>query len=202
MSPRYAFRVALVGMGLFALGCSPDGTVAPAADRPTPSATVNLALGSALPSPTAVQMVRRSSPLPNDLTITRTIGPEGGLISIPGAGLIVAFSPGAVLGPTPITVTAYAGWYVAYGFGPHGLRFLAPVVVSQDMSMTTADASDAGTLFGGYTPDGVNTLASDGAAVVTETLRVRLTTIPVLGQPHLFSSFVVQHFSGYILAGG
>lgn len=198
---RSVLRTAVAALGLFALGCSPDSATAPA-NPPAPSALLGLTSGSLLSSGVqTVPMIRRQQPLASDITVTRNIGPLGGAIAIPGAGLVVTFLPGAVLASTPITVTAFAGSYVAYGFGPHGLKFLAPVVVSQDMSMTAVTDRNA-TLYGGYTPDGQSNLSASGEAVVSELLNVKLTTVPILGQLHLISSFTVQHFSGYILAGG
>lgn len=203
MRTRSSILAGIAVLGLLALGCSPDRATGPAdAPVPAPSSLLGLTSGSLLsPSTVTVPMVRRLEPLASDITVTRTIGPLGGVIAIPQAGLVVTFLPGAVLSNTSITATAYAGSYVSYGFGPHGLKFLTPVLVSQDLSMTTVTDPGA-VLYGGYTPDGQKDLLQNGTAIVSELLSVRLTLINILGKAHLTSLFTIQHFSGYILAGG
>ncbi len=199
-------RLALAAVGLFVLGCSPEASTAPltSASAPAPAALLGLPTAPLLSSGSTVSVpvVRRTQALASDITTTKTIGALGGVIAIPEAGLVVTFLPGAVLANTPIVVTAYAGSFVSYGFGPHIDHFLAPVIVTQNMSMTTSNDPSA-TLYGAFTPNGQADLSSDGSAVVSELLGVRLLQAPLLGQlPILTASFVVQHFSGYILASG
>lgn len=209
MRSAFTLRLAVAALGLAVLGCSPEATTAPLTNAaPPPAAAL---LGLPLPSipllsggkRDTVHVVRRKSPLQRDITVTKTIGALGGTIAIPDAGLVVTFLPAAVLGNTRITVTAYAGSFVSYGFGPHGIHFLAPVVVTQDIAMTTAADGSVSTFYGAYTPDGQSDILANGTALVSELLNVKLLSLPLLGKLHILSgSFTIQHFSGYILASG
>lgn len=213
--PRF-LRSVVTGLGLaiLATACSPDRLTAPAAPSST-DATVSRSLLSGLlgaisPSgQTVVSVIGRTHALDHDISVTRTIGYYGGTIEIPEAGLTVRFARGAVRQNTAITATAYAGSYVSYGFAPHGLQFAAPVTVTQDMDMTTVQTGllsgllNLSSIRGAYVPDGQDGITADGQALVTELLDVQNTLNWVLGILHLeSSSFVIHHFSGYILSSG
>ena len=189
---------------------------------------------------TKVPVVTRNTALSTDISVTQTIGSAGGglakpaprrtvtfragggsapppitltaggVISMPAAGLTVTFSAGAVSAPTAITVTAFAGNKVAYGFEPHGIQFSAPVVVTQNMLLTSiANNSYAlSQVQAGYFPDGKSDLLSDGTALVNELLPVKLVIGTVTGLINSLlgvkvetASFVIRHFSGYLLCG-
>lgn len=187
---------------LVGTGCSPERAVAPTSEAPAMNAAASVA-----PAATeTVPVVARISPLTRDISVTQSIGLLGGIIRIPEAGVTVSFPVAAVLQTTQITVTAYEGRLVAYGFAPHGIRFLLPVTVTQDMSMTTLGDSPASraTLQGAYTPNGVADIdEAHGLAKVTELLDVTTLIKDLLGVLHIYTaSFSIQHFSGYILSGG
>ncbi|MEO6779229.1 MAG: hypothetical protein ABI194_07200, partial [Gemmatimonadaceae bacterium] len=148
-------------------------------------------------------VVQRKEALPQSITVTKVIGVSGGSISIPEAGLTITFSAGAVQSAMPITVTADAGTAVSYEFGPHGTLFYAPVTVAQDMSMTTLadNPSAASSIRGGYTANGLADLLGGLLARVAEILDASTTLVKGSdGNLHLgTTSFIIKHFSGYIL---
>jgi hypothetical protein len=212
-------------IALLSTGCAPDNLSAPQA----PPATANSALaapsalapnanllGGILQLPgTLVQavtttvsdllfpVVQRKVALDAPITVSRTIGRAGGSISIPEAGLTITFSRGALQRNTEISVTADAGRAISYEFGPHGTQFAAPVTIQQDMSMTTlADHPEAASsIRGGYTAHGLDDIIRGLLARVAEVLDATTSIVTGSdGQQHLgTTSFVVKHFSGYIL---
>lgn len=187
-------RYAVVGMSLALASCSPNEPVAPPSAAP-PAASQSLlgSLTGVLTSPVTVQPLQRTKPLASNISASAYIGPLGGTISIPGAGLTVVVPALALPSRTLVTVTAMAGSNVAYEFAPHGIKFPVPLVVTQ--SLTNTQAQSGGlvsplTLKAGYFPDSSNVTS------VTELLDVNVN---LLSQTAVFT---VWHFSGYILAGG
>lgn len=156
---------------------------------------------------TTVPVVQRITPLASDVSVTQTIGPLGGIVTIPEAGLAVYFAPGAVPQPTQITATANAGSLISYSFEPHGIRFAAPVYVVQNLLQTTVstDVAAASSIAGGYTPNGLSDVDSATAtasiselhSAITQTTRVKHGKVVLSG-----AIYTIQHFSGYILTGG
>jgi len=137
----------------------------------------------------------RNTPLEAAIKRSASIGILGGVISIPEAGLEVIVPPGAVLSHTTFTVTAPAGYAVAYEFGPHGARFLAPLIVEQDLRDTQAygNLKILGSLEAGYFTD-LNSVGITG--LISEVL-------PVLYNPITAKArFTVGHFSGYLVTAG
>jgi hypothetical protein len=118
----------------------------------------------------------------------------------------ITFAPGALASATTITVTADAGKAVSYEFAPHGIHFNAPVTVSQNMSVTTLanNVGAAATISGGYTANGASDIIGGLLAKVAEILKATTTVvIGADGRAHLgTSSFIIKHFSGYILVSG
>lgn len=88
----------------------------------------------------------RGTPLGADVTVSRSIGPAGGELAIPEAGLRLFVPRGALSRTTTITATALKGDLVAYEFGPHGTRFALPLIVTQATAGTDADDLPAGTV--------------------------------------------------------
>jgi len=220
-----------LGIVVAATACAPENLSAPQTQLTPPSATVTASdattltpsastglLGGVLQlTGTLVQtvettvsdllypVVQRKQPLAQSITVTRVIGYAGGSITIKDAGLTITFSRGALRSSTPITVTADAGSAVSYEFGPHGIQFYAPVTIQQDMSLTTlADRPEvASSIKGGYTADGLSDIVGGLLAKVAELLQATTTTVlGADGKMHLgTSSFIIKHFSGYILIG-
>jgi len=216
MSHKLRTRATLAGLALavLAVGCAPDQLTAPPATARavTPSGSL---LGGLLGTVTGVvggvvnlvgsllvPAVQRSSTLPQDIVAQQTIDSRGGSISLPGAGMRITFSPGAVSAPTTVTVTAHAGDYLAYSFEPHGIQFTAPVVVTQDLS--NAQASSFSRLMGGYMPDGISDLDPSTGTVTVSEQYPTVTTYGrgVDGRYGYMTNFTIKHFSGYILTTG
>lgn len=165
---------------------SPSGVTEPEAPQ-TPSTSL-LALNTTIVTP-----LLRTQPLSNPLSASATVGPLGGTLAIPGAGIVVVVPPLALSSRQKITVTAVAGSNVAYEFAPHGLKFNVPLVVTQSLWGTQAakgGSIDPLSLFAGYFPD------STKVTSITEQLNVNLNLL------NQVATFTVWHFSGYILASG
>jgi len=212
-----------LGVALIATGCTPENLSGPqasltppnAALTATPGASASLLGGVLNVAGTVVQttvqtvndllypVVQRQQALAHPITVTQTIGTTGGSISIPDAGFTITFARGAVLTPTPITVTADSGKAVSYEFGPHGTQFYAPVTIKQDMSLTTLanNPGAAPSIHGGYTANGLQDIINGLLARVAEIINATTTIIiGPDGKAHLgTSSFIIKHFSGYIL---
>lgn len=159
------------------------------------SSTADLAL---LGAPATVTVVTRNTPLATAQSASAVIGIFGGHLALPGAGLKVLIPPFALTSRTRITVTAVAGNQLAYEFQPHGIRFLAPLLVTQNLEGTSA-------LSGGLLPPplvaGYFRNLSDldplaGTGIVTELLN---TSVSLLTKTVTFPVF---HFSGYLVATG
>jgi len=168
----------------------PSGVTAPT-DPTAASANLTSLLG--LGSPTEITPLLRTAPLAQSLSASATVGPLGGTLSLPGAGLLVVIPPLALSSRQTITVTAVAGSNVEYEFAPHGLKFNLPLVVTQNLGATQAGANglvNPLSLFAGYFPD------STKPTSITEALNVNVNLL------NQVATFTVWHFSGYILASG
>src|SRR4051812_29055667 len=176
-----------LGISIAIAGCSSDNPAAPSRSV-TPTAPSNSLLSSAI----TVKPVHRLMALSAPITVTKTIGILGGTIAIPSVGLTVVFPPLALTSPKTISVTALAGPNIAYEFAPHGLKFLAPVVMTQNLTGTEVQSGLVlpVNLFTGYFPDASNPTS------VTKTLGVGVSLL------NLTAVTTIWHFSGYIMAGG
>jgi len=218
-----------LGVAVAVTACTPENLSGPQAALSTPSAAVATQaattpsasgslglLGGVLQVTTGLvqtveqtvsnllyPVVQRKQALAHPITVTKLIPVSGGTITVPRAGLTITFARGALLTATPITVTADSGKAVSYEFGPHGTQFYAPVTIHQDMCLTTlADSpGSASAIHGGYTPNGLGDIVGGLLARVAELLQATTTiVIGHDGQAHLgTSSFIIKHFSGYIL---
>lgn len=188
-----AVSMKLLALTTLVLAASCDrGVTAPA---PSGQSASKLLLGS----PTAVTIVQRNTPLAAPLTASAVIGILGGQLSIPGAGLKVVVPPLALTAPTRITVTAIAGSSVAYEFEPHGIRFVTPLLVTQNLVGTSANGT--GGLLGqplvaGYFKNISDLDLLSNTGLVSELLGVALNLSTKQ------ATFPVFHFSGYLIASG
>ena len=213
-------RAGLVSAALLSLvftGCSPDTVAAPTLTAPsaviqTPSmqpggdASQNL-LGGLLGTVTGTldavtstlgltnaNGVLRTRPLAQPITARKTIGREGGTLSIPDAGITVIVPYGALDRDTEITMTARAGYLLAYDFEPHGVTFRVPLVFRQSLNNTNAGLLSPLSLKLGYYED--PSLLGKTTALVSEviggvtSILTRTFTAPI------------KHFSGYIVICG
>lgn len=186
---------AVVGATITLAACGATDSTAPTppAIQSAPSDASSNLLGTLLGAPRTITPLKRKTPLAAPITVSKTIGILGGTIAIPQAGIAIVVPPLAVPSTKTITVTALAGDNVAYEFQPHGLKFTLPLVVTQDVSKTSATQN--GLLSGlalklGYFPD------ANHVTTVTELLNVQLDLL------HLTAISTVWHFSGYIYASG
>lgn len=125
-------------------------------------------------------VLSREEPLDEDEVVSQWIGPWGGVVRLPRAGLTVTVPPGALDRWTRITVRAPAGDLFGYEFLPHGLEFERPVTVTQEMSRSEA----AG---------GLEAMYFEGD------LQPAVTVLEVLPVVTLWDRavFQIEHFSGY-----
>lgn len=147
--------------------------------------------------PTVVPALTRDVPLAHDITVSVMIGRTGGTLEIPEAGLKLDVPANAVRKPTLFTATAKAGSMVAYDFGPAGSKFSSGLKVVQDLKGTSWwKLADPSVMEGAYYADDSQLDTSTGKATVNEfvTTNVQMSVAK--------TSFVVKHFSGYIIATG
>jgi hypothetical protein len=143
---------------------------------------------------TSANGILRSKPLPYPITVSKTIGRSGGVLSIPAAGVTVVVPAGALNGDTKITMTARAGSLLAYDFAPHGMTFNLPLVFNQNLNGTNAGLLSPLGLKLAYYSD--PSLLGKTTALVSElitgvtSLLTRTFTAPI------------KHFSGYVVICG
>jgi hypothetical protein len=189
---KMSMRTLALTLLVVAAGCD-SGVTAPA-PAPSGAAANRLILGS----PTTVTVVTRNTPLAAPLSATATIGLFGGQIILPGTGLKVIVPPFALTSSKQITVTALAGNQVAYEFQPHGIQFLVPILISQNLVGTSANTGGLLNLNlkGGYFANASDLNPLAGTGLVSELLG---TSISLLTKTVTFPAF---HFSGYLVAIG
>ncbi len=194
-------------LAVVAAGCGDRAN--PSAPEPTPRAELagdtSTLLGETATvlssSLEAVQVLRRTSSLKEDVSASALLGAAGGTIEIPEAGIAVSFPAGSLPvdgdARMPITVTAVRGNGVAYLFAPHGTVFRGDVTVTQSLKSTGAfrKAAVAGRLQAAYFPH-VSALSPDGTARVQE---LRPTAVDVEAGS---MSWTIRHFSGYLASVG
>jgi hypothetical protein len=143
---------------------------------------------------TSTNGILRDKPLANPITVSKTIGRAGGVLSIPAAGVTVVVPAGALANDTKITMTARAGSLLAYDFAPHGVTFALPLVFNQNLNGTNAGLLSPLGLKLAYYSD--PSLLGKTTALVSElitgvtSLLTRTFTAPI------------KHFSGYVIVCG
>jgi hypothetical protein len=140
-------RAVVLGAFVFLAGCS-DLPTAPQVEPVTPqNGLIGDLLGVVVGTVDGVvetlvgvlsPVLTRDEPLTRDEVVSAYIGPWGGTIRLPRAGLTVTVPRGALDRYTRITVKAPAGDLMAYEFQPHGIRFERPVIVTQEVSRNEA----------------------------------------------------------------
>ncbi len=152
------------------------------------------------PAPGFEALARRT-PLEQERVVHGTIGPLGGRLEIPEAGITFIVPAGALSHPVEITVRAHAGAVMAFDFAPHGLRFLEPATVEMRVLGTGAEARLAAA-----SPSG------DGPGRLDRFMGVYFTGEPESGVEPVETfrtyrsgdavAFDIEHFSGYVCATG
>ena len=194
LRPLITLSVALAAT-LTAFGCASDSTTAPPAKAPAPApaqpsqSLLGGLLGGTSTTTQKITPLTRNTPLAKNITVTKNIGVLGGTITVPGAGLTLVVPPLAVGRTMTFSVTALAGSNVAYEFGPHGTKFLLPLVMTQSLVGTNAPLVNVN-LSLGYFPDSSNPTS------VSELLGVQVDLLKLVGVS------TISHFSGYIYVSG
>ncbi len=133
-------------------------------------------------------------------SVSGTIMPWGGTLTIPEADFTITFPYGAVSEPTAIKITSDSR-YVAYKMEPRGITFAAPVVVTQGLQNTVVYGQPlSGQLFGAYIPDDRLDLKR-----LIYALEIEISTTIFAPGSTLFPQtevWIINHFSRYILASG
>jgi len=142
-----------------------------------------------------------SSRVLEELSVSGTIDPAGGILAIPRSDFVIVFPQGAVESPTRITIISKESPWVTYDMQPHGLVFAKPIYAMQGLANTTAYGTPAASrLFGAYLAPGTEMIAPDNTATAAE------TTLSYVFQDRngvaTWSMWVLNHFSRYILASG
>ena len=135
-------------------------------------------------------------------TVSGTITPWGGTLTIPESDFTITFPVGAVSQPTLITITSDAN-YAAYAMSPH-MTFAKPVVVTQRLRNTVVYGKPLTTqLFGAYVDNPSLDLLGNLLGEVFNALEIELSaTLYVPGSSTLpeITTWTVNHFSRYMLA--
>jgi hypothetical protein len=191
MKPTLRRLTALAFGALALVSCGTDQPTA--VSRPDLSApdVPSASLLTTITSLLTVDGLQRTTPLAAPITVSKSIGVDGGTLAIPQAGVTVVVPKGALAQPTTITMTARAGSLVAYDFAPHGITFAKPLVFSQQLKGTNASILNAPFLQLGYYSD-PNLLTQTGG-LVSELLGGTLNTLT-----WTFTA-PIPHFSGYIV---
>jgi hypothetical protein len=185
-NPR--FRALLLGAFTFVAACS-DLPTAPQVEVAPQNGLIGDLLGVVTGTVGGVvetvvgilsPVLTREEPLRRDEVVSETIGRWGGTLYLPRAGLSVTVPPGALNGPTRITVRAPAGDLLGYEFAPHGLEFNRPVILTQEVSRRAA-------------AEGLEVVYFDGELQPTVGV---LEVLPVATFRDR-AVFSIEHFSGY-----
>lgn len=138
-----------------------------------------------------VDVLKRTTPLASTEVVSQVVGPFGGIIHLPNAGLVVRVPLFALTQPTNITVTAPAGDLVGYHFQPHGLNFRRDVILLQNLADTEASAllGLGKNLQVAYFQGPLNPVVN-----ALEILPIDIFGVLNLGR------FKIDHFSGYVIA--
>ena len=137
-------------------------------------------------------------------TVSGTISPWGGTLTIPASDFTITFPVGAVSQPTAITITSDPN-YVAYKMYPH-MTFARPLVVTQRLNHTVVYGKPLPSpIFGAYVDDSNTDLLGNLLGTVFHALEIELSaTLYVPGSSTLpeITTWNVNHFSRYMLASG
>src|SRR5688572_9173120 len=137
MSYTRRFGLFVAAALAFALGACTDGSspLSPLPPDASEASGPSLSSGSSGSGSTYnLTALRRKTPLTSDEVKSARVGLLGATIILPKSGLTVVVPPLAAPIGTTITVRAPKGDLVGYEFGPHGIRFRLPVVLTQDLT--------------------------------------------------------------------
>jgi hypothetical protein len=193
-STRRALTRAVGSMAVLGLvatvGCSNDGTTAPA----SPFSEIR----KEVVDPVVISPVlQRKKAIRINRTNHFRIDQQGGWYSIPEAGLYIFVPANAVSEPLTISAKALTGDLMAYEFGPHGTRFNVPLQMYQDLGLAHITAhTDLSKFEVGYFADENTLNYQTDKVAVNEFIP---TGVVFEGRALRFE---VSHFSGYVIATG
>ena len=205
-SSRILRGLALTLAALTGISCGDySRSTSPASYNPKllpPTLTVRAAY-STLSSGTKARAVRWGLEHPGvEQSVSAVIGPDGGVLSLPGSDFTMIIPSGALDSDMTITVVAESGAYVSYQMLPHGLKFIKPVTLVQDLRNTATYGTEEGNAIRtAYLPEGSDTIDADDSASPSELQAA--TTYFYGAQPIAETQVVsIRHFSRYILISG
>lgn len=181
---RTGTRIAIAGLVIFAVFACGEPTSPNAGADATPSF-------SRTAPKLAGALVRRLHNIAPEHA-SAVIGPAGGTIRLPHAGLTLVIPAGALSQSVTITARSNSRELVSYAFAPHGLIFNRPIEIDQDLSEIRAPGN--ANLVGGYLSHGRLDVDSGGVGHFAQLMPVHRTEAVV--------GFFTVHFSGYALASG
>ena len=184
--------------------CNTDRAVGPSADRTTATlAPGGVANGDVITGPlttTGAKLISKTAltwPTSRLDALVRsfTVGMDSGsTLELPEVGLVVQVPKGAI--PTAqmtITITALPGLAVAYSFEPHGTVFRKPLIVQQNLALTSwAGNTGLSFLGAGYFANDNQVNPLTGTVLLNELLPANLIGTRL--------RFAIQHFSGYMVS--
>ncbi len=182
-------RASLALLVVAAVGCS---------DRSSPVAPVEAPSLEIVDPAVNADALHRNKALRTWEWAAVTIGPEGGELTIPRAGLKLKVPEGAVSEPIQFTAVAVPGDIVAYVFGPHGTTFAKPLTVKQSLRETELFRAKRmpRSLEAGYFADWRQIDLRNSEVLINEFLPV------TVDQHGANITWEVTHFSGYMLSTG
>jgi hypothetical protein len=193
MKPTHRRLTAIALSALALVSCGTElPTALPHLQQSPPQEASSDLLG--LTSILGMNGLQRTKALAAPITVSNVIGPDGGTLAIPAAGVTVTVPRGALAAKTNIIMTARSGTLVAYDFAPHGITFAKPLVFAQKLSGTNATLLSAPLLRLAYYED-ANLLTKTGG-LVSQLLGGVVNTLS-----WTFTSSI-PHFSGYMVSCG
>jgi len=133
--------------------------------------------------------------------VSGVVGPEGASLALPGSDFTMSIPVGALSGATLVTLTSKGGSHVAYDMQPHGLVFLKPVTIVQQLRNTALYGTDEGNgIRAAYLADG-EAIESDDSAKPAEVAAgaTLFYGTSAVAETHVW---YLSHFSRYILISG
>lgn len=199
---RILRRFILTASALTGLSCGDYGnpTGPPQAHLLPPTLRVQSSF-AILPSRTRARAVRWGPAHSRvEQSVSALIGPDGGIMSLPGADLTINVPNGALAAPTMITIVAKGGAYVAYEMLPHGLQFSKPVTAILSLQNTSLYGSGPANLIrSGYLPEGSDSIDDNDDSASPSELEASTTYYYGAEQAAGKHVWVMNHFSRYIL---
>lgn len=206
-SSRALRQVALIVGAVTSASCGDfTGSTSPTSEGhlrlSPPSKTVGAAFAILSEQARAKAVRWGPSHIRTEQTVSALIGRAGGELSLPGSDFSMRIPQGALSAPTVISVTSKAGPHVAYDMQPHGLRFLKPVTVVQELRNTASYATREGNgVRSAYLTDRNEQIEADDSASPAE---LEAATTLFYGAQPVAETHVwyLNHFSRYILISG